>query len=125
MRMVSSADAREVEMVRQGVTTRRFDYIGSPGVIDAAPQAFLVDRTLKAKERQARAKSCSWSNSILTISKKLCINLTESVKISVDFLFKSEGNISRQTSYIHSVATSLLSNVTSLCLSIVRLSKLC
>jgi hypothetical protein len=44
MRTVAISEAREVEVKRAGGTGRRIDYIGSPGIIDANPQAFLVDR---------------------------------------------------------------------------------
>ena len=42
MRAVASSEAREVEVVRAEGTGKRFDYIGSPGLINAEPQAFLV-----------------------------------------------------------------------------------
>ncbi len=48
MQAVSSQDAIEVEVVRPDRTTRRIDYIGSPGTIDANPQAFYVDRLYPA-----------------------------------------------------------------------------
>ena len=44
MQAVASGEAREKTIVRPEGTGRRFDYIGSPGTIDANPQAFLVDR---------------------------------------------------------------------------------
>ena len=44
MRTVAIDEAREVEVRRDGGIGRRVDYIGSPGIIDAQPQAFLVDR---------------------------------------------------------------------------------
>lgn len=44
MQAVASTEAREMKVVRAGGTGRRVDYIGSPGTIDANPQAFLVDR---------------------------------------------------------------------------------
>jgi hypothetical protein len=44
MQSVPSYEATEVEVVRPGRIGRRVDYIGSPGTIDANPQAFLVDR---------------------------------------------------------------------------------
>lgn len=44
MRTVAISEAREVEVKRAGGVGRRVDYIGSPGIIDANPQAFLVDR---------------------------------------------------------------------------------
>lgn len=44
MQAVASTEAREMTVVRAGGTGRRVDYIGSPGTIDANPQAFLVDR---------------------------------------------------------------------------------
>jgi hypothetical protein len=44
MQAVANSEAREVEVIRPEGTGRRFDYIGSPGLIDARPQAFLVDR---------------------------------------------------------------------------------
>ncbi len=44
MQAVASNEAREIEVVRPEGVGRRVDYIGSPGVIDANPQAFLVDR---------------------------------------------------------------------------------
>ena len=44
MRTVAISEAREVEVKRAGGIGRRVDYIGSPGIIDANPQAFLVDR---------------------------------------------------------------------------------
>jgi hypothetical protein len=44
MRTVALDEAREVEVKRAGGIGRRVDYIGSPGIIDANPQAFLVDR---------------------------------------------------------------------------------
>jgi hypothetical protein len=44
MRTVASNEALEVEVKRDGGIGRRVDYIGSPGIIDAHPQAFLVDR---------------------------------------------------------------------------------
>jgi len=45
MRVVASSEAVAVEVKRPGEPeSRRFDYIGSPGLIDANPQAFLVDR---------------------------------------------------------------------------------
>jgi len=44
MQAVASTESREKEIVRPEGVGRRFDYIGSPGRIDANPQAFLVDR---------------------------------------------------------------------------------
>jgi hypothetical protein len=44
MQAVSINERRAKEVVRAGGTGWRYDYIGSPGVIDANPQAFLVDR---------------------------------------------------------------------------------
>ena len=44
MLTVTTNEAREVEVKRDGGVGRRVDYIGSPGTIDANPQAFLVDR---------------------------------------------------------------------------------
>ena len=44
MRTVAISEAREVEVKRAGGIGRRIDYIGSPGIIDAEPQAFYVDR---------------------------------------------------------------------------------
>jgi len=44
MRAVPHEDAQEVVTTRPGGASRRLDYIGSPGVIDAEPQAFYVDR---------------------------------------------------------------------------------
>ncbi len=44
MRAVAASEASEVEVVRAEGTGKRFDYIGSPGTINAEPQAFLVDR---------------------------------------------------------------------------------
>jgi len=44
MQAVASTETREKRVVRPGGTERRVDYLGSPGVIDAGPQAFLVDR---------------------------------------------------------------------------------
>lgn len=44
MHIVSSLEAKEVEVDRKGEISRRVEYIGSPGLIDANPQAFLVDR---------------------------------------------------------------------------------
>ena len=44
MHCVASTEAREVEVTTVQGTGRRFDYIGSPGLIDDNPQAFLVDR---------------------------------------------------------------------------------
>lgn len=44
MQTVASTEAQEVEVVRAGGVGRRVDYIGSPGIIDEKPQAFLVDR---------------------------------------------------------------------------------
>ena len=41
MRWVATSEASEVEVVRAEGTGRRFDYIGSPGLIDTAPQAFM------------------------------------------------------------------------------------
>jgi hypothetical protein len=47
MYAVSSHEAREVKTERPEGTNRRIDYIGSPGIIDALPQAFYVDRLYK------------------------------------------------------------------------------
>lgn len=44
MYSVPSHAATEVEVMRPEGVSRRLDYIGSPGLIDAAPQAFYVDR---------------------------------------------------------------------------------
>jgi hypothetical protein len=44
MRAVACEEANEVEVRRAEGVGRRFDYIGSPGLIDRNPQAFLVDR---------------------------------------------------------------------------------
>lgn len=44
MRAVPHEHAQEVVTARPGGVSRRLDYIGSPGVIDAEPQAFYVDR---------------------------------------------------------------------------------
>ena len=45
MYAVASHEATEVEIKRpDGGVNRRLDYIGSPGLIDPNPQAFLVDR---------------------------------------------------------------------------------
>ncbi len=44
MRVAPRQEAKEVEVNRNGEISRRFEYIGSPGLIDANPQAFLVDR---------------------------------------------------------------------------------
>ena len=44
MQTVARDEAREVLTKRAGGVGRRIDYIGSPGVIDADPQAFYVDR---------------------------------------------------------------------------------
>ncbi len=44
MQADAASEAREVEVVRAEGTGKRFDYIGSPGLINAQPQAFLVDR---------------------------------------------------------------------------------
>jgi hypothetical protein len=44
MRTVAISEARDVEVKRAGGIGHRLDYIGSPGTIDANPQAFLVDR---------------------------------------------------------------------------------
>ena len=44
MQAVATNERREKEVVRDGGTGRRSDYIGAPGVIDANPQAFLVER---------------------------------------------------------------------------------
>jgi hypothetical protein len=44
MRTVASGDVRPRETVRKGGVGRRVDYLGSPGTIDADPQAFLVER---------------------------------------------------------------------------------
>jgi hypothetical protein len=44
MQAISSEDAVAVEVVRPEGTGRRVNYIGSPGLIDDNPQAFLVDR---------------------------------------------------------------------------------
>ena len=44
MQSVASTEAKEVVVTRAGGTGRRVDYIGSPGIIDENPQAFLVDR---------------------------------------------------------------------------------
>jgi hypothetical protein len=44
METVASTEAKEVLTVTGGNPGRRIDYIGSPGIIDEKPQAFLVDR---------------------------------------------------------------------------------
>jgi hypothetical protein len=44
MRTVAISEARQVKVKRAGGVGRRMDYIGSPGTIDANPQAFYVDR---------------------------------------------------------------------------------
>lgn len=44
MRAIAPSEANEVEVVRPEGVGRRIDYIGSPGLIDANPQAFYVDR---------------------------------------------------------------------------------
>lgn len=44
MQAVSVSERQAVEVVRAGGTGWRYDYIGSPGVLDTNPQAFLVDR---------------------------------------------------------------------------------
>lgn len=44
MQAVAHGEAHEHTIVRAAGTGRRFDYIGSPGIIDERPQAFLVDR---------------------------------------------------------------------------------
>ncbi len=44
MEVVARAEAKKVTVVRDGGTGERLDYIGSPGIIDENPQAFLVDR---------------------------------------------------------------------------------
>ena len=44
MHAVASTETTPVEVFRDNVRTWRTDYIGSPGIIDENPQAFLVDR---------------------------------------------------------------------------------
>ncbi|MGZ0190013.1 MAG: hypothetical protein ACKVH0_18750, partial [Alphaproteobacteria bacterium] len=44
MQSVPSTAAKEIPVIRPEGSGRRFDYIGSPGIIDENPQAFLVDR---------------------------------------------------------------------------------
>ncbi len=44
MQAVATSERREQEVKRAGGTGRRSDYIGTPGIIDAGPQAFLVER---------------------------------------------------------------------------------
>lgn len=44
MQVVATTERRTKKVTRDGGTGWRHDYIGSPGVINAQPQAFLVDR---------------------------------------------------------------------------------
>ena len=44
MQIVSSRDTVRKEVPRDGHIGFRSEYIGSPGIIDANPQAFLVER---------------------------------------------------------------------------------
>ena len=44
MQVVAVGERRSHELVRAGGSGWRHDYIGSPGLIDTNPQAFLVDR---------------------------------------------------------------------------------
>ena len=44
MHIVSTEERVQKTVVRAGGTGQRYDYIGSPGTIDANPQAFLVER---------------------------------------------------------------------------------
>ena len=44
MQTVSITERRAEEVARAGGNGWRYDYIGSPGLIDASPQAFLVER---------------------------------------------------------------------------------
>ena len=44
MHTIATTERREKEVVRAGGIGKRYDYIGSPGMIDANPQAFLVER---------------------------------------------------------------------------------
>ncbi|MCA8927916.1 MAG: hypothetical protein KDC18_07580 [Alphaproteobacteria bacterium] len=44
MQAVASTDTRPIPVVEKVGAGSRTDYIGSPGIIDANPQAFLVDR---------------------------------------------------------------------------------
>lgn len=44
MHIVSTEERVQETVVRAGGTGQRYDYIGSPGTIDANPQAFLVER---------------------------------------------------------------------------------
>jgi len=44
MQCVPGTEATEISVIRPEGAGRRFDYIGSPGIIDENPQAFLVDR---------------------------------------------------------------------------------
>lgn len=44
MQAVAATESRFVETPKAGKSTSRRDYIGSPGTIDANPQAFLVNR---------------------------------------------------------------------------------
>ena len=44
MQVVSTEERIQKTVVRAGGTGNRYDYIGSPGTIDANPQAFLVER---------------------------------------------------------------------------------
>ena len=44
MHVIAQTEARKIEVVRAGDAGHRFDYIGSPDIINTDPQAFLVDR---------------------------------------------------------------------------------
>jgi len=50
MQAVASTETTPVKMVRAEGTGWRTDYIGSPGIIDENPQAFLVDRLYPGAE---------------------------------------------------------------------------
>ena len=44
MQTVSASVVKREEVLRDGCVGYRSDYIGSPGIIDGKPQAFLVER---------------------------------------------------------------------------------